>query len=127
MNDELKVCLGFAAIFISFAIIAYILDCFIEREARRQFYRDLLRLVLLYDQPDSFERSIQVPKILGPRIIRFASYAAVINDLSNNYYEAGQDENITFIDYVFSLHRSYCFSNRDLIKFKNKLLKEKTK
>ena len=126
MNEDLKVCLGFAAIFISFAIIAYILDCFIEREARRQFYRDLVRLVMLYENSDLLQCSIQVPKILGPRIVRFASYEAIIKDLLNAY-EAGLTDYHSLLAFILSLHKSYCFSNRDLIKFKNKLLKEKTK
>lgn len=126
MNDDWKLCIGFAAFFICLATIAYILDCFIEREARRQFYRDLVRLVMLYEQSDLFEITIQVPKILGPRIIRLASYEAVIKDLSNAY-ESGLTDYHSMLAYVLSLHKSYCFSNRDLIKFKNKLLKEKTK
>lgn len=126
MNEDLKICLGFAAFFICIAIIAYILECFIEREVRRQFYRDLIRLIMLYEQSDLLEISIQVPKILGPRIIRFDSYEAVIKNLSNAY-ETGLTNYHSMLAYVLSIHSSYCFSNRDLIKFKNKLLKEKTK
>lgn len=126
MNEELKVCFVFVAFFLCFGIFAYFLDSFIQRESRRTFYRDLVRLVLLYENSDLVECSIQVPKILGPRIVRFATYEAIINDLSNAY-EAGLTNYPCLLAYVFSLHKSYCFSYHDLIKFKKKLYKEKQK
>lgn len=126
MNEDLKACFGLAAFFICLAIISYFLDCFMQREARRQFYRDLVRLVLLYEQSDLLQCAIMVPKILGHRIVRFATYEAVIKDLSNAY-EAGLTNYHSMLAFVLSLHKYYCYSDRDLIKFKNKLCKEKQK
>lgn len=126
MYEDLKSCFGFAASFFCLGIIAYLLDNFIQKEARRQFYRDLVRLVMLYEQNDLHEISIQTPKILGSRIVRFSSYEAIINDLINAYYTDTHNYH-SLLAYVLSLHQSYCFSNRDLIKLKNKLLKEKQK
>jgi hypothetical protein len=125
MSEDLKVCFGFVYLFICLGLISLFLDYFLQREARRQFYRDLVRLVLLYEQSDLLECSIQMPKILGSRIVRFAAYEAVLKDLSNVYHSGITDYH-SMLAYVLSLHKSYCYSNRDLIKFKNKLLKEKT-
>lgn len=125
MTEDLKVCVVFAAFFICISSIALLLDYYLQREAKRQFYRDLVRLVLLFEQSDLLQRTIQVPMILGPRIVRYAAYQAIINDLSQAYYGGSTDYH-SLLAYVLSLHKFYCYSYRDLIKFKNKLLKEKT-
>lgn len=126
MSDVVKFCLCFAAFGMCLGTIALLLDYLHEREARRQFYRDLVRLVMLYEQSDLLTCSIQIPKILGPRIVRFASYEAVIKDLSNAY-EAGLTGYHSLLTFVLALHKSYCYSYSDLKKFKYKLIKEKHK
>lgn len=126
MPVEIKAIIALVSILISWICLFYVLDLLLKREALRQFYRDLVRLVILYENNDLLVCPHQVPKILGSRITRFNVYEAVIKDLSNAY-EAGLTDYHSMLAYVLSLHRSYCFSNRDLIKFKNKLLKEKTK
>ena len=125
MPVEIKAIIALVSILISWGCLFYLLDLLLKREALRQFYRDLVRLVILYENNDLLVCSHQVPKILGSRITRFHVYEAVIKDLSNAY-EAGLTDYHSMLAYVLSLHRSYCFSNRDLIKFKNKLCKEKS-
>ena len=126
MSEETQAIIVLVSVFISTFCLFYLLDLLLKREAMRQFYRDLLRLVILYENNDLLVCSYQVPKILGSRLVRFASYESVIKDLSNAY-EAGHTDYHSMLAYVLSLHRSYCYSDRDLLKLKNKLIKEKTK
>lgn len=125
MTEQLKVYIIFVCFVVYLAVLFLLLDYLLKREARRQFYRDLVRLVMLYEQNDLSTCSVQVPKILGPRIVHFASYDAVINDLSNAYY-AGLTDYQSMSAYVLSLHRSYCYTDRAVFKLKNKLLNEKS-
>lgn len=126
MNEDIKIVICFVCFFVYMAVLGLILDYILKREAIRQFYKDMIRLIILYENnsQDVFNR--EMPKILGTRIVRYSTYEKIMHDILF-VYNSGSSGFHCALAYALSLHKSYYFSNRDLIKFKNKLLKEKTK